>query len=159
MKHKNCISDFATLRRRELLQRFREKLAEQSAACVKRICREAAETPASRFWVSEERAATVIYALDKGENILDGMFPERREMFLEIYRRYREMRKIYPEETVVKLVSEIVYQPAPRHFLSAERVRTLVNDEKRRNRLARSGNRHLIPDSSKAPSPTPKTNW
>ena len=138
MKHKNCVSDFADLRRQELLQRFREKIAGQSAACVMRICRETAESPASRFWVSEERAATVIYALEKGVNVLDGMFPERREMFREIYRRYRELRLIYPEETVIALAREIVYQPAPRHFLSSERVRTLVNQQKRRNRLARA---------------------
>lgn len=138
MKHKNSVSDFADMRRQELLQRFREKIAAQSAACVKRICQETAEAPASRFWVSEERAATVIYALDKGENVLDGMFPERREMFREIYRRYRVLREIYPEETVSSLVREIVYQPAPRHFLSPERVRTLVNEQKRLNRLARA---------------------
>ncbi len=135
MKPLKSISEFCDQRRQELLLRFREKLAEKSKLTVKRVFEETAQTPASRFWVSEERAANVIYLLDKGERVLDNMFEEKREMYLEIYRRYLELRKKYPEATVIQLVGEIVNQPAPRHYLSAERVRSLVNEEKRRNRL------------------------
>lgn len=137
MKCQNAISDFSKERSRELLLRFREKIATQSKLTAKRVFAETAQTPASRFWVSAERAANVIYCLEKGDRVLDNMLDEKREMFLEIYRRYLEMRKVYRDATVIELVGEIVNQPAPRHYLSAERVRSLVNQEKRRNRSSK----------------------
>ncbi len=137
MRRKHAVCQFADSRNRELLQRFREQIASKSAFTAEAIFNATAETPASRFWVSEERAAAVIYSLEKGEPVLDDMFPRKRAMFQEIFRRYRALRKERPDATVAELASEIVYQEAPCHYITGYRVRKLVTDERRRQSISR----------------------
>lgn len=80
-----------------------------------------AESPASRFWVSEERAAIVIAAMEAGKP-LTRMRRNKREMFEEIYRRYLIERKNNPRKSVYDLVTRIVNQPAPKFYLTPRTV-------------------------------------
>ena len=90
-----------------------------------------ANSPSSRFWVSEERAAIVVSAILSGNEDWDllrkhrslfRMRANKREMFLEIARRVKELQQEFPDKTIYDLTAIVVNQPAPKFYLSARTV-------------------------------------
>lgn len=124
MKHFGSILDFTRERNNDLMRAYHEKLASATFIVMPAIFELVAQSPASRFWVSEERAAVVISAIEagKGEQTLQRMRSNKREMFEEIYRRYVNMKKEHPELSVYELATKIVNQPAPKFYLTARTV-------------------------------------
>jgi len=81
--------------------------------------------PAQRFWISAHRAAVVVAAIDKGDD-LTAMRPNKREMFMEIYRRYLLLRRDNPDAPAFHIVRQIVEQPAPKFYLSASSAKSII---------------------------------
>lgn len=121
MKYFGSILDFTKERNADLMRVYRARLAEASIIVMPVIFELVAESPASRFWVSEERAAIVISAMAAGKP-MPRMRSNKREMFGEIYRRYLVMREDYPDKSVYELVTKIVNQPAPKFYLTPRTV-------------------------------------
>lgn len=121
MKYFGSILDFTKQRNADLMRVYRDRLAEASIIVMPVIFQLVAYSPASRFWVSEERAAIVISAMAAGKP-MPRMRSNKREMFEEIYRRYLLMRKDYPDKSVYELVTKIVNQPAPKFYLTPRTV-------------------------------------
>lgn len=121
MKYFGSILDFTKQRNADLMRVYRDRLAEASIIVIPVIFQLVADSPASRFWVSEERAAIVISAMAAGKP-MPRMRSNKREMFEEIYRRYLLMRKDYPDKSVYELVTKIVNQPAPKFYLTPRTV-------------------------------------
>ncbi len=121
MKYFGSIMDFTRQRNDDLMRAFREQLALARFIVMPEIFELVAESPASRFWVSEERAAIVIAAMEAGKP-LTRMRRNKREMFEEIYRRYLIERKNNPRKSVYELVTRIVNQPAPKFYLTPRTV-------------------------------------
>lgn len=121
MKYFGSILDFTKERNADLMRVYRARLAEASIIVMPVIFELVAESPASRFWVSEERAAIVISAMAAGKP-MPRMRSNKREMFTEIYRRYLLMREDYPDKSVYELVTKIVNQPAPKFYLTPRTV-------------------------------------
>ncbi len=121
MKYFGSILDFTRERNADLMRAFREQLALARFIVMPEIFELVAESPASRFWVSEERAAIVISAMDAGKP-LTRMRSNKREMFEEIYRRFVIERRENPKKSVYELVSGIVNQPAPKFYLTPRTV-------------------------------------
>ena len=137
MKKQNSTSDFASERSEWLIARFRQQLARQSQISLVKAFHEATLQEAPRFWVSEQRAATVISRMLKGETDLSDMYEEKREMYLEIYRRVKKLREERPGAHVGDLVFEVINQTAPRSYMSWQRAKTLINAERKRRRKER----------------------
>ena len=125
MKYFGSILDFTIERNNDLLRAFREQLALARYIVMPEIFELVAESPASRFWVSEERATIVISAMIAGKP-LPRMRPTKREMFNEIYTRFLIERKKFPSKTIYELVSAIVIQPAPKFYLTPRTVGELI---------------------------------
>lgn len=81
--------------------------------------------PSRRFWVSAERAAVVLSKMEKGD-MLAYMGRTRREMFHEIYRRAKELQKKDPTLSIRQLAIQVVYQPAPKFYLTADSARVII---------------------------------
>ncbi len=126
MKKQNCNAEFEAHRRKFLIENFRRALAEQSRISAEKTFRMVADAPAPRFWVSERRAASVIGKMLAGIDPTPGMHPEKKEMYLEIYRRFRQLRKIYPESSIASLIFDVVNAPAPRSYITWHRVRSII---------------------------------
>ena len=103
------------------MRAFREQLALARFIVMPEIFELVAESPASRFWVSEERAAIVIAAMEAGKP-LTRMRRNKREMFEEIFRRYLALRDLHPDKSLFELVSIVVHQPAPKFYLTPRTV-------------------------------------
>lgn len=118
--------EFVEARNAELMKAYRRIV--QGARVVVRtdVIRAVAESPASRFWVSEERAAFVVKAMLAGRR-LPRMRTTKREMFEEIFRRFLLLRERRPGASVGTLVAEVIQQPAPRFYLTPRTVGEFIH--------------------------------
>lgn len=119
MKKKGNTLEFTKERKDELFAAIRAEGA--SASCrfdLLQACTRAVVRPASRFWVSEERATRVLSAMAKGEILSSATELSKRRMYEEINRRVEALRPNRETEPLVNLVREVVYEPAPEHYIS-----------------------------------------
>lgn len=121
MKNFGSTVDFTRQRNDDIMRVFRQKIIEADIVRMPQICKAVAEAPSSRFWVSEERAAIVISAMQAGRR-LPCMTRNKRMMFAEIFHRYKQMREIHPKKTIIELATIIVNQPAPCFYFTPRSV-------------------------------------
>ena len=134
MKKKNSCLEFGTERNLFLLQQFRKSIAKQSHISLQKAFKEAADSPAPRFWVSEDRATEVISKMLQGQDPTPDMLPERARMYREICRRVRSLKRSRPDEPLCRLVFSVVNSPAPASYLSPNRIKTIVYETKRKSK-------------------------
>lgn len=137
MRKKNAFSEFDGHRRRVLTEAFAKALATDSERELKKIFKQVSESPAPRFWVSEQRASAVLGQVRKNPALLSSMYPAKRAMYTELQSRYERLSRKSPQSTEMELLTEIINSPAPCHYMSPDRVRTLIYEEKRLRRLRR----------------------
>lgn len=125
MKHFGSTVEFTEARNADLMRVYRSKIAQAKHIVVTDIFREVALSPSRRFWVSEERAAVVIAAMEAGKSI-DYMTHNKRLMFEEIYRRYVLARQNDKTTALCRLVADIVNQPAPQFYLTVRSVAEFI---------------------------------
>lgn len=128
MKKLNSTSDFNQQRKEHLLRMYRRSLAEQSKINAKKAYSFAAESPAPRFWVSEERAAEVISKILTDPCFTAGMFKEKAEMYMEIYRRIKKLRAVYPKAPLSALIFKVVNSNAPKSYISRSRTEAILRN-------------------------------
>lgn len=134
MKKKGSKSDFSRQRDRELYAGFKEILVTSRGVALGEMFGMAARRGASRFWVSEQRAAAVIGAMLRGEDAVDGsrMYPERRAMYEEILRRVREKMAADPSLCMTHAVDATVCEPAPRFYITDKSAKVIIYRIRRR---------------------------
>lgn len=133
MRKKNSICEFRDQRSRLLLENFRMSIARQSHISFLKAFKEAAEAPAPRFWVSEARATRIIAMMLKGSDPLDGMRSAKRQMYLEIFRRVKEMMAERPGQPLGDIVFEVVNSEAPESYIDWQWAQRLILKEKHKN--------------------------
>lgn len=144
MKKPHSVSDFSEQRTRVLMQDFHEALfADSQHTLNKAFSDAAAGKGAPRFWVSETRALTVVRRMLGGEDPTAGMYGGKREMYREIFRRVTAEIEKRPGEPLVSIVFDVVNSPAPSHYISPSRLRTIVYEEKKRRREKTAGRREI----------------
>lgn len=125
MKYYGSILDFTQERNQELMRVYQEKLSKAGYIVMPKIFEQVANSPCSRFWVSEERAAIVISTLLAGK-VVPNMRRNKREMFDEIFRRFLIAREQYPEKSIYALAIMVVNQPAPKFYMTPRTVGELI---------------------------------
>lgn len=125
MKYYGSILDFTQERNQELMWVYQEELSKAGYIVMPKIFEQVANSPCSRFWVSEERAAIVISTLLAGK-VIPNMRKNKREMFDEIFRRFLIVREQYPEKSIYALAIMVVNQPAPKFYMTPRTVGELI---------------------------------
>ena len=125
MKYFGSILEFTNERNKDIMRVYKQKLHEADFIVMSEIFKLVAESPAKRFYVSEERATVVVAAME-AKKPLRNMRQNRREMFQEIYRRYCELRKTQPQKTIYQLVAQVVNQPAPKFYMTPRTMGELI---------------------------------
>lgn len=125
MKYYGSILDFTQERNQELMRVYQEELSKAGYIVMPKIFEQVANSPCSRFWVSEERAAIVISTLLAGK-VVPNMRKNKREMFDEIFRRFLIVREQYPEKSIYALAIMVVNQPAPKFYMTPRTVGELI---------------------------------
>lgn len=136
MKYKGSRCDFTEERDAELLRAYKHLLSVRDNISLSEIAEVISQSPCKRFWVSVRRANEVICDLEKGKT-LSKMIPTRREMFLEIYRRYKVYKVEHPSLTKMEILWHVCNENAPKFYLTPKSIivilgRVRKEDAKRR---------------------------
>lgn len=126
MKSFGSILQFSRERNADLLRALNESLGKVKGCSTMDIYKMVAESPAARFWVSEERAANIISILHKGLP-LPPMRENKKEMFMEIYRRAQIIMESNPGLSIRKISYLVVHQPAPKFYMTPRTAQALIN--------------------------------
>lgn len=116
-KNFGSIMDFTHQRNADIMRAYREQLARTRNIVLPEIFELVAQSPASRFWVSEKRAAVEMSRMLAGKSF-SPMRPNKREMFEEIHRRFLLLRERFPDKSILELTTIIVHQPAPKFYFT-----------------------------------------
>ncbi len=119
MKPLGSVLAFTRERNAALLRAYRKQVGSARFIRLDEIGERVVNSPAERFWVSEERAAVVVSAMMRGKPVLDNMRPAKREMFEEIYRRVVALKKLHPDWCLRDLAHVVVNSPAPKFYMKA----------------------------------------
>lgn len=117
MKPFGSVLAFTRERNAALLKAYREQIESVCFVRLNEIGEKIVNSPAPRFWVSEERAAAVVSAIMRGKPVLDTMRPTKREMFEEIHRRVVSLKEEHPDWNLCQLVFNVVNSPAPKFYM------------------------------------------
>lgn len=133
MKHIGSSFPYKKERECELLCAFKRELANSKHIVMNSILQRVVNSPCSKFWVTEERAAIVISNMLCGKAIF--ATDSKREMFTELLKRYKEERKKRKTEPISRIVFDIVNSPAPKFYLSISQAKIIINAARKSKRL------------------------
>lgn len=125
MKHKGSICEHNRQRNREILAAYRKALSCSSRISLPDVCRSVAESPCSRFWVSEGRAAVVVARMLRGDS-LPKMSRLKREMFSKIFEKTVGLMRVNPDISISEATAIAVNQPAEKFYLKPGSIREVI---------------------------------
>lgn len=135
MKHKGSRCDFTKERDADILRAYKEIISVRDNIGLLEIERRLLQSPSRRFWVSADRAYNVILNMLKGKPI-SNMKPMTREMFQEIFRRFKIYSKEHPSLTKMDVIWHVCNQEAPSFYLTPKSMHVILHrvrkEEKRR---------------------------
>lgn len=116
MKNFGSVCDFAHERSADLLNAYFSCIRTCHYVRMPDIFKAVVEMPSRRFWISAPRAAVVIAAMERGDD-LSSMRPNKCDMFSEIFRRYKSLRISSPQLRS-HISSARLYVSRPQSFIS-----------------------------------------
>lgn len=135
MKKKGCSFEYGAMRDNELMASFLYLLGTLRGVPLREIYGMAAQMPASRFWVSEDRALTMVRKIRRG-----GFPPEmtemKRRMYGEIVSRVDTLLQSGEETSLESAVFRVVEEKAPEFYLTPASAKVIIY-RIRRERAAR----------------------
>lgn len=114
----------------DLIRAYRLCLGKVDVISMPEIYEMISREPASRFWVSEQRAAIVLSHMLGGGSI-SNMRPAKQEMFRELFERFCRLRQKHPDWTIITLAAHVVNQPAPRFYFSPSTIGEYIRQIKK----------------------------
>ncbi len=128
---------YLTYQRNEEIVRVCMAIAENKyslgeTVSMSQVSKEASTKPSSRFWVSEDRAKSVVSSWlahdNSGKPYLpyadpSTMHPLHMAMYKEIYERYKILRSKHPTWTHIRIIRRVVNSPAPSFYLTADSIK------------------------------------
>ena len=131
MKKKGNVTGYAAARMADLVRAYKECTVSASHIVINNVCRNMAEMPSKRFWVSPTRASVVVSLLLRGNDALRLMHPLRREMSTDIYSRGMALRERHQTAPWRKFCKRAVRQPAPKFYLTPKSIKVMLCKHKR----------------------------
>lgn len=127
MKHKGSVIEHSEEMAAEMVGIYEDYIRSHPFVKISDFYETLVEMPASRFYVSEERAIKVIYLMIQGKADIKKMYPMKRDMYREILRRVLDLKRAYPERNTRDLCIEVVNQPAPKFYITAASARQIIS--------------------------------
>lgn len=147
MKHKGSRCDFTKERDADILRTYKNIISVRDNIGLLEIERRLLQSPSKRFWVSVDRAYNVILNMLNGKSI-SNMNSQKREMFQEIFRRFKIYSKEHPSLTKMDVVWHICNQEAPSFYLTPKSMHVILHrvrkEEKKRCYELRQRKLHFI---------------
>ena len=147
MKHKGSRCDFTKERDADILRAYKEVISVRDNIGLLEIERRLLQSPSKRFWVSVDRAYNVILNMLNGKSI-SNMNSQKREMFQEIFRRFKTYSKEHPSLTKMDVIWHVCNQEAPSFYLTPKSMHVILHrvrkEEKKRCYELRQRKLHFI---------------
>lgn len=147
MKHKGSRCDFTKERDADILRAYKEVISVRDNIGLLEIERRLLQSPSKRFWVSVDRAYNVILNMLNGKSI-SNMNSQKREMFQEIFRRFKIYSKEHPSLTKMDVIWHVCNQEAPSFYLTPKSMHVILHrvrkEEKKRCNELRQRKLHFI---------------
>lgn len=132
MRHKGSTNEWKERQDEEILAAYKSVfLSYGGMVSVARLYELTAFAPASRFFVSDSRAASVVARLLGGRPV-GRQRVARLRMYSEIARRARLLMDGDPRLTLAEAVRRAIAQPAPEMYISPRQVAAIIEREKKR---------------------------
>jgi hypothetical protein len=114
----------------DLMRAYRKQMdiAMKASGEIKQmdIIAKTVNSPASRYWISLERACAIIYGMRKG-NRLGGTKSNTKRLYESLYESYLKAEEENPGTPVKHLIAEIIEQPAPCFAFTWKSASLLIN--------------------------------
>lgn len=138
IKHKGSISEFKGERERELLAAYKVQLAKRRHKRLDYSFWEAvSKTPATRFWVSVDRAVEVIRKLLRGEKP-NSKSKKNIEMFEDLFQVVLKEKEKNPDDKLFLLVERAIRAPAPQMYITPNSAKIIISKIRRKIRATES---------------------
>lgn len=128
MRKKGSVFMLEDKRDRDLMRVYRKTITDhlntRGAIDMKQALPQIVNSPAARYWVSTDRACSVVYKMNKGI-ALAGMKENTLLFYQALYREFTVYQALHPELPIKHIVEIIVQNPAP-CFLLSPRVAGMV---------------------------------
>lgn len=126
MKKKGAQMEYSKERLDDLMRAYDEYISSCGYIRMPEVYGTIVTMPSRRFWVSSIRAALVVSAIIRGEDVLSKMWGTKREMYLEIYNRVMALKAGSPKSSISHLCEIVVEQPAPKFYLTPGSAKVMV---------------------------------
>lgn len=126
MKKRGAKVEYADDRLSELIRLYREYISTCKHISMPDVYAKIVQMPSQRFWVSSVRAAVVVSAMMRGEDVLSKMRESKAEMFREIHKRVVEIREKNPHTSLLEICENVVQQPAPKIYLTPGSAKIMI---------------------------------
>lgn len=128
----NCF-EYKEERDIDLMRAFRSLIKETGEIYYRDIYEKVVNMPASRFWVSEERASIVVGSMMNGSRkYYNGLTELQKEKYDEIFRRAKIIMERQPGLYVNEAVAMVVMQKAPKFYLSPSTAYAIIRRAKKK---------------------------
>ena len=134
MKKRGAKVEYADDRLSELIRLYREYISTCKHISMPDVYAKIVQMPSQRFWVSSVRAAVVVSAMMRGEDVLSKMRGSKAEMFREIHKRVVEIREKNPHTSLLEICENVVQQPAPKIYLTPGSAKIMICQYRRYKR-------------------------
>lgn len=124
-------SVFSMMRERnlDLLRAYRKVISEnmksEKELVYMEILTQTVNSKASRYWVSVERASSVIYQMNKGVDP-PGMKNNAKIFYKSLFDEFKQYRDKHPDMPIKHIVSIIIENPAPCFVLTPESAKAII---------------------------------
>lgn len=119
--------------RRELMRVYREVVADCPTGTTQtEVYQKVVEHPAPRFYVEPRMAHLVISPMMRGDNSpLEKMGALKRQMYRDLYDTVMRLTQVkrFWHKSIYYILKEAVLEPAPRFYISADRMRMIWKEE------------------------------
>lgn len=126
MKHKGSLMEYSRERLDDLMRVHDEYISSCDYIRMPDVYNNIVNMPSRRFWVSDIRATLVVSAMMRKEADLESMWPLKKEMYEEIFRRVMLLREEHPGLSTSELCARVVVQPAPKFYLTPGSAKMMV---------------------------------
>ena len=125
MKRTNSTAEFKDERNAEVMLAYRAASAAAPSENLLELSARISRMPASRFWVSTERACAVMSCMERGIDILATMRPSKQRLYREIHRRMPPADPSDPRPLCHR-VEDAIYSPAPEFYMEPLTVADII---------------------------------
>lgn len=121
MRKKGSVFLLKKERNEDLMRAYKDVIKKQLAlygrVSQSTLMSNVVNSPAERYWVSSERAYSIILRIEKGE-LPPKMKSNSRRFYESLYKDFCEYRNTHPDMPIKHIVEIVVQQPAPCFVLS-----------------------------------------